>query len=934
MATEDNIDRLRKLLIWTKFGLGEIHTITARDVDDLFDCLDSDGSGSITGKELLALQLVDGLNLTVGDLNKIVDDADRDKSGTITAAELYKAMTTGQLAFNYVKESLGKKIEEVKPGECSRDELLDWLKLEYETSTALWALPLTAMIFLSFCFVCTTHIDLFNSFWVHHGWHSFQPELWEGSKYKQIDMKNIVDWTTRTSYGWINKLYRQDPIYDPIPGRAVYHNQMIIGSRIQKTVYEIGECYSSEPYADMYDTQSGQCHSYGEPVLREEVLPYHITRATMNELLQNMSSGGWFDQTVYKLEFHTLTLNAPVNLFTLHVDQYNIEWAGVVRYRQQSESWLAEPYLAGYWCIPDVLYLLLIFRMLYLEMKELIPAMGMGLDGVADYLGFWNVVDWITILFGIVCLSYWGYFVMQVSGPFMAAIEDVPKKVLDDALAAKGGYLTLTEFAAVVPLVEFDAKTNYMYNTAMDMRGDHQNLRHLFVINLFVLMGKFFKSFRANPRLDIVILTLANCSMNFVHFFIVFFALFVCFAAAGFFLLGNKMFGFRIVMASLFTCWRSGVGMDTLEDMKVGVQQVAYAWTLLYQILVQILTLNMLIGIVFDSYAVVKKEAGEPDTLWRQVRVALKRASETRTHISLYELIVQMEDDDYPAHPAQHVTPATLRKAFEKDKMSRQNASYLVQMVAEAKMALQEEDPFTFSDAIKLVGQVKLINMKLVDTLESIMNYLQKKGQLAENDLLDVKAVNAKSAEKEEDDAETTLQTMDQGLENIGQILDTFSWEHRKSAKCLKLWIQAEYQACVKRNSVLQNQVEELESRMGRASRCIDRLEHTLEGVTFGQLEGIPERMEQDMLLSFGSKLSLAKEGISQSQLRVFEQKLRDVLNQTQELSARAAQNSQAADICWKIEQSLRDLGKPAAVKALANHPHPTNNASTPMLEA
>eukprot|EP00930_Biecheleria_cincta_P025794 TRINITY_DN18301_c0_g1_i1.p1 TRINITY_DN18301_c0_g1~~TRINITY_DN18301_c0_g1_i1.p1 ORF type:complete len:925 (-),score=139.24 TRINITY_DN18301_c0_g1_i1:15-2789(-) len=924
MNTEDNIDRLKNLKIWTKFGLGEIYTITQKDVEDLFDVLDQDGSGSITGEELLALQLVDGLNLSVGDLNKIIDDADRDKSGSITASELYKAMTTGQLAFNYVREALGKKLEEVEPGECTRDELLDWLKTEYETSTALWALPLTAAIFMCFCFVCTQHIDLFNSFYVHHAWHGFQPELWEGSKYKQIDMKNIVDWTTRQNWGWIRKLYRQDPIYDPVPGRVIYHNQMIIGSRIQKTMYETGDCYSSEAYGKLFDTQTGKCHAYGEPQIRVEVFPYHIQQAIMLELLTNMSDFGWFDQSTYKVEFHTLTLNAPVNLFSLHVDQYNIEWAGVVRYRQQSESWLAEPYLHGWWCIPDVLYLLLLFRMLYLEMKELIPAMYMGLDGVADYLGFWNAVDWITILFGMSCMAYWAYFVQQVTGPFMDAIEDIPKKILDDAIAAKGGYLTLPEFAKIISFEEFDSKTNRMYNVAMDIRSDHQNVRHLFVINLFVLMGKFFKSFRANPRLDIVIATLANCSMNFVHFFIVFMALFVCFAAAGFFLLGPQMFGFRMFTASLYSCWRSGVGFDTLEDMRIGVQQVAYCWTLLYQILVQILTLNMLIGIVFDSYAVVKAAAGEPDTLWRQVRIALKRARETRTHVSLYELIVQMEDDDYPAHPAQNVTPTTLRKAFEKEKMSRQNAQYLVQRVTETKKAAQEEIPFTFSDAIKLVGQVKLINMKLVDTLESIMDYLKKKGDLNENDVLEVKAVNPSATAEAEDDAETILNTVETGLENIASILDTFGWEHRRSAKSLKVWIQNEYAACVKRNSGLQNQVQELESRMGRASRCIARLEQTLDGVTFGQLEGIPERMEQDMMLSFGSKLSLAKEGISQSQLRAFEQKLREVVDQTQELSARAEQNTQAAEICWNIEQNLRALGKPHAVKALANQAHPT----------
>lgn len=923
MNQEDNIERLRNLKIWEKFGVGEIHTITLRDVEDLFDVLDADGSGSIGSDEVLALQLVEGLDLSTADLQNIVDDADRDKSGSITAGELFKALTTGEVAFNLVKASLGKKLEEVKFDECTRDELLDWLKLEYETNSALWALPLTALIFLSFCLVCSTHIDLFNSFHVHNAWHSFQPEHWDMTKYKQIDMKNLVQWTTRTSYGWVDHMFRQHPIYDPIPGRAVYHNQMIIGSRIQKTFYNTGTCYSSLVYADMYDTQTGLCHAHGEPQTLGEVLPYHLEKEYTRGILRNMSTNGWFDQSVYKLEFQTLTLNVHCNLFSLHVDQFDLELSGVIRYKTQSESWLAEPYLQGYWCLVDTLYLLLLFRMLYLEMKEVIPACRLGLDGFKDYLSFWNVVDWITILFGISCMAYWAYFVQQVTGPFMEAIESVPKKALDDAVAAKGRYLTLPEVIEVVSVSDFDTSTNHMYDTALYLRHLHESLRQVFVINLFVLMGKFFKSFRANPRLDIVIQTLANCSMNFVHFFIVFMALFVCFAAAGFFLIGPRMFGFRIFMSALFTCWRSLPGMDVYEDLKDGVKIAGYCWTLLYQFLVQILTLQMLIGIVFDSYSVVKAESGEPDTLWRQVRIALRRARETRAHISLYELVVQMEDDDYPAHPSNYVTPTTLRKAFEKEKMTRQNSQYLVQRVAETKLAAQEEIPFTNADAIKMIGQVKLINMKLLDTFDYIMDLLQKKGELNDDDEgMEVKAINTGTAEAE-NDAENVLQSMEQGLENIEQILDTFSWEHRKSAKNIKGWLQNEHAACMKRNASLQNQVQELKQRMGRAYRCVDRLMTSLDGATFGQLEGIPERMEQDMMLSFGSKLTMAKEGISQSQLRTCEQKLLDVINQMQALSVRAQQNTQAAEICWELEQKLRDLEQPKAILnlALANSP-------------
>lgn len=42
-------------------------------------------------------------------------------------------------------------------------------------------------------------------------------------------------------------------------------------------------------------------------------------------------------------------------------------------------------------------------------------------------------------------------------------------------------------------------------------------------------------------------------------------------------------------------------------------------------------------------------------------------------------LICELEDDDFPAHPGELVTIRSLRKAFSKDRMTKQNAEYLIE---------------------------------------------------------------------------------------------------------------------------------------------------------------------------------------------------------------------------------------------------------------
>ena len=44
----------------------------------------------------------------------LCEDADKDNSGTISAEEFLKALTTGKVAFNYLKESLNKGANEMK----------------------------------------------------------------------------------------------------------------------------------------------------------------------------------------------------------------------------------------------------------------------------------------------------------------------------------------------------------------------------------------------------------------------------------------------------------------------------------------------------------------------------------------------------------------------------------------------------------------------------------------------------------------------------------------------------------------------------------------------------------------------------------------------------------------------------------------------------
>ena len=91
----------------------------------------------------------------------------------------------------------------------------------------------------------------------------------------------------------------------------------------------------------------------------------------------------------------------------------------------------------------------------------------------------------------------------------------------------------------------------------------------------------------ANPRLDIVVQTINHCSVNVVHFAIVFLAIFLCYAFAGHFLLGHMHKGWDSMLGSLFMLWSTELTMEDVSSFSVPVQAVCYLWSLTYQILVQ-----------------------------------------------------------------------------------------------------------------------------------------------------------------------------------------------------------------------------------------------------------------------------------------------------------------------------------------------------------
>jgi hypothetical protein len=924
----DNMAALQSLAIWEKINRCDIHDVTKKDVQDLMKALDFEGKGSITANDVMMIKYVDDLILTESDIRSIAKAADT-SGGTIYLDDLFKAMTTGSIAFGLIKEGLGKRQKEVKVYECDRSDLIDWMKNEYETTTALWSLPITILTFVSFVAVASTHVDVANSWDMESALTEVYPNLaWRmhpGTKVK--DVETLTKWIQT---GWQSTYFNQDlKVQDPIPGRVGVYNQIIGGVRIQKEFRQETDCQTSDALKNLYDYQGGGlCYHSGEAQVESIIIPYHLTKSVVAEKLQNMSKPLWLDKRTASVEIQTIFLNGHINMLCLQRMQWKMQPDGFLRQRMFHESWLASPYQHWRFYIPDGLFALFLIRMLYNAIVELLPALSQGLDGLVEYFTFWTLVEWMNIFGGVVCMVLWFFVVGSITGPLYNAMGDVNKIELDALVLSKGSYLTYDQISQIIPSQQLESKIDNLLNVSHGIHDQHMILRAMFFAYLFILMAKFFKAFRANARLDVVIQTLKGCALNVAHFFIVFACLFCCYSFAGYFLLGQKSEGYSTLQKSLLTSWNSlGTGMGEMEELDYTYQVMAYAWTLTFQFLVKMLVLNMLMGIVFEAYGTAKAAAGQPQTIWAQVRDAMSTARETRSFLSLWGLICAMEDDQYPAHPAKTVTARSLKRAFEKEKMTSKNAEYLLRKTSEYVLKKAGTINLSLTDAIKVVSQVKDSTLKNLSTAQRCIELFQRQVSSQEEGQqvattqgtnqpafakidAQVKATNgaAKSLKPKEiarhgvkKHIVSPLEDAATSVENIFKALEETQRQQAQFESELDEHFAEDWRLDDEQLSWLEGELSKVESNLHEIERCVGNLGNAFSGTNFSKLATVPMRMEA-MMPSLESQ-----EGQEVGLARLTEH-IESIVEKVAEINSLTDDGTEMRKMLWKVELGLRKL--------------------------
>lgn len=853
----DALAAIKALKLIDKCKGGNYHLIAESDMDELFKILDPTETGVISTDSLLVIRLA-GVIIPDDVFDALCKDSDTG-NGECSKVSLLKAMTRGDFAFHLVKSSLLTNANE-SSNTCQRQDLINWAQFTYTRSTALWSLPMTFLTYMSFVLAMAAHLQIEAAYWqstvMTNEWANLPPpwSILQGA------VTNIPNFWFFMVGSYPPTYLQQTTSVDANPGRIAHYYQIVGGFEITKHVTETAPCHSAKVLAHIYDTQAGECWYQGKGSHDERLFfSYHLNAGgDLTTMLNNYTNANWLDETANLVTVTTLVFNAANGLFTLEEFLVPFDPSGLVLPVTIRESFKLLPYAGPLDFVLDIIFVCCLLKLIVSEAQQMIPACMMGLQAFLGYLQFWNLVDWCSVLIGIVIYVIWGIIVLSINGPLMKTLEVLPAPTLDNLMQQNNmSYLTLDQIDQAVGYDTYSHQMFAVYDEAKAIAHLQSWLRLLICVYNFVLMMKFFKGLRANPRLNLTLGTLVGCTTDMAHFGLVYITVFTVFGYSGYVLYAPTDPTQSSLGIAMLTLWFNPPAVGIMENTIY--EGLAEMRSCIYLFLMLLLMLNMVLGILISSYVrVCEGMAKDNVTIWAQVRNEVDVIRETRGFKDMWALICEFNDQVFPAHPAPLVTSRTLRKAFERDKMSKQNADYLIKQTVDWTTNQQESTTLSMADSMRVLSQVRNTCFRTERLLESIFlpednagrsgggSSAQGDGRSGAMVAMAAAGVGEVSGgDNEPPMQQSTTKIIAERLQEAMQNFEAMEVEQEQLRTNLMHKLEQHRTLHEERSQWLMGQLQYYEKRLERAQSAAGRLSEWLGGVSLRSLQNLPEIMDE-----------------------------------------------------------------------------------------
>jgi hypothetical protein len=421
--------------------------------------------------------------------------------------------------------------------------------------------------------------------------------------------------------------------------------------------------------------------------------------------VKDLQAKEWLDTATSWFALKVFVLNPDLAVFTHMSVNVFFPPSGQLLPEVTIQSFPAEPYQSVSKMAADFVWGVLWFHLFVTNAVGLVMACAKGKK--QTYFGNpWNWLTWLSIIGGLLIIGLWVIF--------LGRLKTVKDMALDVVLTRPDPGAT-PAFTSAIQEADYLQNTDELHAEVAKLSGFLMLSRLAVCWYTILIMFRFFQAFKAQPRLAVVTNTITRSLTDLAHFIIVLIVVLLAYSVAGMFLFGHRLLNFSEMGTSLNTCFLVMIGDFDFAELSAEHPLTAVIWFWSYMILVSLIMLNMLLAIIMDLYTEVKAEAMESDPLWTQGRKMIVDAWSHRDWIKLKQIEEKVRE-----------LPAKIT-SLDKDLLME----LLPEMIEQQAMALIEETVATeqneeskgiaMSDAMKMVGWIKIAVQKIARRIEDIL---------------------------------------------------------------------------------------------------------------------------------------------------------------------------------------------------------------------
>jgi hypothetical protein len=340
------------------------------------------------------------------------------------------------------------------------------------------------------------------------------------------------------------------------------------------------------------------------------------------DLISALRDRNWLDAQTREITVSFATFNGEINVFSSVLFELEHAVGGYfISKTPRTHNVRAAVYEDELYGL-EALWLFLVILNAITEFREMADA---ARENGGDCISYWkedgwNYVDWLQIILAV-----------TVSLFFFSIVYDTSTLVTEYSQGIDAGISELE------PLNEH----------LDDILRNMSLYRGFALINLVVLLMRFFKAFRGQPRLAVITRTFVIAGVDISHFLLVYFSILFAFVASAVFLFGQHVNRYHDWAQACGWCFWSLTGEFFWQEVHEENPTMAIVWWWSFLLVMYLVLTNMLIAMILDAFNTANQEQTSKASMVAQILDIIKTSIDKKKNgISAEDLLEYLDDDD------------------------------------------------------------------------------------------------------------------------------------------------------------------------------------------------------------------------------------------------------------------------------------------------